>query len=176
MSPVAKPDLKTRGTTDVEALGIGTRLREIRKRNGLTLNDLSGRAGVSRAAISKIERGDMSPTFDTMKKLSTGLQVDLVELFAPKAATTASGRRSIDRAGKGIFSDSPNYKLRALATDLSGKAMHPFVTVVRARSVDEFTDDKLWADREVPELSDFTLRINDAPDGYKFEVLGVHQT
>lgn len=41
---------------------LARRIGEIRRQQGLTLDDLAERAGVSRATLSRIERGETSPT------------------------------------------------------------------------------------------------------------------
>ena len=40
------------------------------------------RSGVSRAYFGKVERGDANPTFETIVKVSGGLQVPAAELVA----------------------------------------------------------------------------------------------
>ncbi len=49
---------------------IGPRLRELRQQRGLSLQQLAERAGVSAAAIHKIERNGMVPTITTLLKLA----------------------------------------------------------------------------------------------------------
>src|SRR5436190_19695601 len=50
--------------------GIGPRLRELRLHHSLSLQQLAERAGVSAAAIHKIERNGMVPTITTLLKLA----------------------------------------------------------------------------------------------------------
>lgn len=58
-------------------LKIGERLKEIRKTRGLTLDAVSGLTGVSKPMLGQIERGQSSPTINTLWKLSTGLKIPL---------------------------------------------------------------------------------------------------
>ncbi|ASQ05353.1 helix-turn-helix domain-containing protein [Sinorhizobium meliloti] len=58
------------------------RLRELRMARELTLDDLAGRSGVSRAMISRIERGEASPTAQLLAKLCSALGTTLSALFA----------------------------------------------------------------------------------------------
>lgn len=44
-------------------------LREVRKRHGVTQTQLAARAGTSQAAISRIERGLVSPSVGTVEHL-----------------------------------------------------------------------------------------------------------
>src|ERR687889_1987286 len=59
---------------------LGTRVKELRRRGGLTLEDLAERAGVSRAMISKLERGEKNPTLVVAAKVAEGLGVSLSQL------------------------------------------------------------------------------------------------
>lgn len=47
----------------------GTLLRMVRERHGLTQRQLAARASTSQAAISRIERGLVSPTVETLARL-----------------------------------------------------------------------------------------------------------
>jgi transcriptional regulator with XRE-family HTH domain len=60
---------------------LAARLREERQRQGLSLEVLAERSGVSRAMISKIERGESSPTAALLGKLCAGLGLSLGSLF-----------------------------------------------------------------------------------------------
>lgn len=56
---------------------LGDNLRRMRKERGFTLDGLSERCGVSRAMISKIERGVATPTATVLGKLAAGLGTGL---------------------------------------------------------------------------------------------------
>jgi transcriptional regulator with XRE-family HTH domain len=56
----------------------GTLLREARERHGLTQKQLAIRARTSQAAISRIERGLVSPTVETLEKLLAMVNEELV--------------------------------------------------------------------------------------------------
>jgi transcriptional regulator with XRE-family HTH domain len=68
---------------------IAHRVRELRDEQGLSLDALAERCGVSRSNISLIERGQSSPTAVVLDKLSTGLGVTVASLFesASRGAT-----------------------------------------------------------------------------------------
>src|SRR3712207_9229504 len=71
------------GSTIVAAVSswrLGGRVRELRRRRGLTLEDLAGLSGVSRAMISKLERGEKNPTLVVAARLAEGLGVTLSRL------------------------------------------------------------------------------------------------
>jgi transcriptional regulator with XRE-family HTH domain len=59
---------------------LGGRVRDLRAERGLTLDGLACRSGVSRAMISKLERGEKNPTLVVAAKLAEGLGVTLSQL------------------------------------------------------------------------------------------------
>ena len=71
---------------------IAERVRDLRVAQGLSLEALAAKSGVSRSMISLVERGESSPTAVVLDKLATGLGVVLASLFdAPAAAEAPSG-------------------------------------------------------------------------------------
>jgi transcriptional regulator with XRE-family HTH domain len=61
---------------------IGENLRSQRLTKGLTLDALAEASGVSRAMISRIERGETSPTAQLLARLCAGLGTSLSAFFA----------------------------------------------------------------------------------------------
>ncbi len=59
---------------------LGVRVRDLRKDRGLTLEELAEASGVSRAMISKLERGEKNPTLVIAARLAEGLGVSLSRL------------------------------------------------------------------------------------------------
>lgn len=71
------------GVSEVDAVSadrLGERVRELRRERGLTLEELAERSGVSRAMISKLERGEKNPTLVVAAKLAEGFGVTLSQL------------------------------------------------------------------------------------------------
>jgi transcriptional regulator with XRE-family HTH domain len=77
-------------TSDVNER-IAERVRELRAKQGLSLDALAQRSGVSRSMISLIERGESSPTAVVLERLSVGLGVTMAALFDAPAVQGASG-------------------------------------------------------------------------------------
>jgi len=70
---------------------IADRVRELRAAQGLSLDALAGKSGVSRSMISLIERGESSPTAVVLEKVAAGLGVMLAALFdTPAVAAQVS--------------------------------------------------------------------------------------
>jgi transcriptional regulator with XRE-family HTH domain len=70
---------------------IAGRVRDLRAAQGVSLDALAGKSGVSRSMISLIERGESSPTAVVLEKLAAGLGVTLASLFDAPAAARATG-------------------------------------------------------------------------------------
>ena len=62
-------------------MNVGARLREIRTRRRLTIDELAGKTGLSRPYISQVETGKASPSLQTIEKLATALAVPVPSLF-----------------------------------------------------------------------------------------------
>ena len=58
------------------AVKIGQRVRAVRRRLGISLEDLGELSEISWTSIGKIERGVSSPTVETIVRLATALEVD----------------------------------------------------------------------------------------------------
>ncbi len=66
---------------DAITQAIGDRLREERRRLGLTLQDVADRAGLSLGMISKIENAQTSPSLRTLARLSQALEIPVTTFF-----------------------------------------------------------------------------------------------
>jgi len=119
-------------------IDLGERVRALRKARNWTLEQAAQKAGLARSTLSKIENGQMSPTFDAVRKLATGLDISVPQLFTAPKSDKVLARRSITRSGEGQGLITPTYEHEILAADLSRKQMLPYRATVRARSIDEF--------------------------------------
>src|SRR5262245_29940869 len=72
---------------------LAERIRAEREARGWSLEELAARSAVSRAMISKIERGESSPTAALLGRLSGALGLSLSRLLA-QAEAAAAGRLS----------------------------------------------------------------------------------
>jgi transcriptional regulator with XRE-family HTH domain len=120
----------------------GAALKALRRKRGWTLADVSKRTGLPASTLSKIENDRMSPTFDKLARISTGLQIDIATLFGGDAGAdaqpAASARRCIVRAGEGKAIETQNYSHLYPAWDLLNKRIIPIVAELHARSLAEF--------------------------------------
>jgi transcriptional regulator with XRE-family HTH domain len=73
---------------------LGARIRALRLAGGLTLDQLAERSGVSRAMISRVERGESSPTAALLDRVCAGLGTMLSVLFREEADARPLARRA----------------------------------------------------------------------------------
>ncbi|KJC35425.1 transcriptional regulator [Bradyrhizobium sp. LTSP885] len=122
---------------------LGQCLKAARQVRGLTLKQVAERTGMALSTLSKVENGLMSLTYDKLLQLTSGLQMEIAELFNPAAGRPGrdrpvTARRSISRAGQGQVITTKFYTYSYQCTDLIGKRMVPIMAEVRARSLEEF--------------------------------------
>ena len=122
----------------VEPLDLGSRVRDLRKARNWTLEQAAQQAGLARSTLSKIENGQMSPTYDALKKLAVGLDISVPQLFTPPVKDQINGRMVITKNGQGTAHATATYEHELLADGLTKKQMLPYRARVRARSIDEF--------------------------------------
>lgn len=62
--------------------GVTRRLREARETQGMSMNQLGSLAGLDQVTISRIEKGERSPTLRSLAKIAAALGVSLSQLLA----------------------------------------------------------------------------------------------
>ncbi|MBM1218875.1 helix-turn-helix domain-containing protein [Ponticoccus sp. SC2-23] len=127
------------GETDIaQPVDLSSRVRELRKAKGWTLEQAAQKAGLARSTLSKIENDQMSPTYDALKKLAVGLGISVPQLFTPTRTAQVNGRMAVARAGESPVQITTTYEHELLAPAISRKDMLPYRARIRARSMDEF--------------------------------------
>ena len=121
-----------------EPLNLGERVRELRKARGWTLEQAAVQAGLARSTLSKIENGQMSPTYEALKKLAEGLAISVPQLFTPPSRAQVTGRMAVTRVGEGQAQATVTYEHELLAGTLRAKQMLPYRARIRARTLEEF--------------------------------------
>ena len=122
----------------VEPLDLGERVRALRKARSWTLEQAAKQAGLARSTLSKIENGQMSPTYEALKKLAVGLEISVPQLFTPPVRDQINGRMSVAKDGQGVHQITTTYEHELLAETLTKKQMLPYRARVRARHMDDF--------------------------------------
>lgn len=124
----------------IAPLNLGQRLKDIRIQLGFTLEEASKRTGLARSTLSKMENEQISPTFQALQKLASGLNIDIPQIFEPPKQKGAAGRRDITLADQGKPHPTATYEHELLATQLSNKKMMPFKSRIRARDFNAYAE------------------------------------
>jgi transcriptional regulator with XRE-family HTH domain len=99
-------------------------LRELRKREGWTISDLSSRTGVSPAVISKLERNQTSAELSTLFSLSRAFGMNATDLLMLTESRTAHRAvESSHRSGAFTFRDIHYGNIRALLGEAKAGGM-----------------------------------------------------
>jgi transcriptional regulator with XRE-family HTH domain len=98
------------------ALGLGTRVRELRHERGLTLKALGRRAGLSHPFLSQLERGLARPSVGSVERIAGALDVPVGALWTasrPEAALLV--RAGKDTPGvRDLWADGTGLRVREL--------------------------------------------------------------
>lgn len=105
---------------------VGLRLRSLREKQGWSLRELADRCGLSFNAISRIERGENSPTVSTLHSLATALNVPVTAFFEDGSEqATVFVRR--DRR---LSSNADGIVMESLGIGLRNQQLEPFLVIV----------------------------------------------
>lgn len=121
----------------------GAALRAFRRKQAWTLAQVCQRTGLPVSTLSRIETDQISPTYDQLSKLSSGLDLDMAQLLSGgmvESKPVQTARRSVNRAGDGQILDTPMQSLRYLSVDLTNKQFSPIIADVKAHSLEEAGD------------------------------------
>jgi transcriptional regulator with XRE-family HTH domain len=126
---MSRPAALRRPTSlDGEGRELGKKIRSLRLQAKMTLQSLAQSVGVSESLISQVERGQVSPSITTLRRLAAELNIPLAALFlestrASSIETKLDGRQIIvrrqERKKLRVARSRVNYEL--LTPDLSGK-------------------------------------------------------
>ncbi|MFI6600976.1 helix-turn-helix domain-containing protein [Nonomuraea sp. NPDC050536] len=83
----------------------GGNVRRRREEAGLTLEQLSMQSSVSRAMLSKVERGEKSPTIGVASRIAHALDASLSDLIGAPAAAASGVAIVMRKNGRPVFRD-----------------------------------------------------------------------
>jgi transcriptional regulator with XRE-family HTH domain len=122
-----------------QAPTLGKLMRDLRTRNGWTLQEMADKTGIPRSTLAKVEHDRLTLGYDKLLQISQRLKMRMSELFAGEEMEgRAMTRRSVGTLEGAIHVDSPNYEHFFLCPDLRKKRMIPMVARVRAKTLEEF--------------------------------------
>ncbi len=103
-------------------MNIGKELKSIRVSQGMTLEELSNKCGYSKALISRVETGSVSPSLTSLMKMVSSLGLKLHDLFT----SIERGQASVVRKGEGRkFYTEGESSTEFLAENIATKKMEP---------------------------------------------------
>lgn len=124
------------------------RLNRERESRGWSLAKLAARSGVSKAMISKIERGEASPTAALLGRLSGALGMTLSTLLAPPGTAASQLRRATEQP---VWRDPRSgYIRRAVSPRSNGPlelvevALPPGARIAFPAASYAFLDQQIW--------------------------------
>ena len=121
---------------------LGGVIRQLRKSNGWTLRQMSGKVGIPFSTLAKVEQNKLTLTYERLKQLSSRLEMPIAELFSQAEAPMqrgVTGRRSLGASGNPEQTRSLNGDCECLCADLRMKRMMPMIARVRTAA-----DAKPW--------------------------------
>jgi transcriptional regulator with XRE-family HTH domain len=136
--PLTSSPPETDAASETSMSVLASKLRLLRRQSEMTLQQLSQRCGISASTLSKIENGQLSPTYEKIAALAKGLEVNVGELFSAHAPAKLRARRSVMRVGDGVRHATPQYLYEMLHSDLSDKRFIPLLTTVKAHARSDF--------------------------------------
>jgi len=111
---------------------MGAEIKAQRLARGWTLEELSARSGVSKAAISKIEKGQSKPSFETLLRIARCLQMNFVEVMEGAPASSSVTARLIStKTGEAELFKTDHYDYRVHSAALTRKVMVPLHMTIR---------------------------------------------
>ncbi|MFY7864260.1 helix-turn-helix domain-containing protein [Roseateles sp.] len=101
---------------------VGVTLQALRQSQGLSLDELSRRAGVSKSMLSQIERNQANPTVAVVWRLANALRVEMSELLGGERIAAPAIEKVAAHAIPGMSSPDGLCQLRILGPiDLAGQ-------------------------------------------------------
>ncbi len=113
---------------DLDETIIGRNIRALRHRSGLSIGQVAEKTGLSKALISRLENGRVSPSIATLLKIAKELNIPVSAFFDETSGhegiviVRQSERKPLVRMGTPF-----GYSYEALAHKKADKVMEPFI-------------------------------------------------
>jgi len=108
-------------------MNIGIRIRELRKKNNLTLHELSKKSSVALATLSRIETGRMTGTLQSHMNIAKALSVTLPDLYTGLDKPITIRKDDIAE----LFVHDDRVSSAILTKDIFTKKMLPILTKLK---------------------------------------------
>jgi transcriptional regulator with XRE-family HTH domain len=130
-------------TGEVEALNLGHKIRQLRRKKNLTLQNISDLSGLSKSLLSQIENSFTAPPIATLLKISRALDVKIGYFFQdPPVSSRIAVVRHTDRKETVPLHNRSGgtkvgYQYESLAHPMADKSMEPFMIEIEPREAEE---------------------------------------
>jgi DNA-binding transcriptional MerR regulator/mannose-6-phosphate isomerase-like protein (cupin superfamily) len=110
------------------AAAIGTRLRQLRLKQGASLAEVAAAAGISVGFLSALERSQMSASVGTLRKLARYYRTNILDFFDPAKSNSPVVRPS----GRKVLEAGPGVRMELLAW--GNTVMEPHLFRIRSHA------------------------------------------
>ncbi len=128
---------------EVRKLHLGKKIRDLRKKSGFVLQDLSDRTGLSKPLLSQIEKEVVSPPVATLLKISKAFNVNIGFFFQdgdPEDRVVLVKKDESKVIDSRYFGrEESGYYYEALAFKKSKKFMEPFLVEFKRKKIDKLS-------------------------------------
>ena len=119
------------------AMRVAANVKRLRLAQGVTLSELAGSAGISLAMLSRLEKGDVSPSLETLAALADALGTSAATLLKEEAAQQSDAQ--LVRRGEGLEvvrrGTRRGHTYHLLASDRGPKRVfEPFLVTLTSKS------------------------------------------
>ena len=141
-------------------IGLGEKIRLLRKGKGLTLKELWQKSGVHYSNISGYEQGKIIPTKNTLERLAKALEIDVNDLLQVEPKEESKPESTEDKLGKEKELELFKALFKDLLMDVSVKV--PVYGIVPAGKPEEAGDEVLEyikMPKEIASTIDYALKV-----------------
>lgn len=115
-----------------DGLKIGQRVKDLREKQNLTLQDVAAKTGLAKSLLSEVESGEVMPHVSTLLKLAKALNIGMASFFedgeaVERVSVTRKGERARVKRRPHHHEGEVDYVYESLETRKPGKHMEPFL-------------------------------------------------
>ncbi|HOX27659.1 MAG TPA: cupin domain-containing protein [bacterium] len=126
-------------TGDGDEVAVGEKIKRLREKKGMSLQEFARTSGFSSALLSQIENHMVSPPLGTLIKLSRALDVEIGSFFedireAPYSLVRHNERKMISRVASKM-GKKYGYSYESLAFDKKDRNMEPFIVTLEPATI-----------------------------------------
>lgn len=108
--------------------GIGSKIRQLRKEKGLTLNEVAEKTGLSQGFLSQLERSKSSVTLQSISKISDALEVSRTYFF--ENDTREDSDTSETATERNVNLQRSNFFYQSLKGNITNPIFEPMLAVL----------------------------------------------